>query len=331
MFDPLYAGVVLRSDIKHWEVAEKTGLREHGKQKKRGNNQHQKKVQIYVVMILQKKLHAALLEPHTNDEEMMIDRLKFLCGIQPRYMSKIDVCLSVVDGVEVAVNYPFAYSMIYVPFVMEKGVSIQVLSGVVTGRNDLPRLEFMPDVGWEEWAREPLSRGEKMGKEEEELEPSMELEICKILIFWYIAGVSRPSEEMLFVRNMGHKCPAFSRQNSSDRQTEEKKTVISGWETLAGSKRFSLQLIEKYMDDDDTVKMAQKLVTQNIDMDHVRGIVCGTREMTRDVRNRSNLKLSVDYKLYLERFELRCEFVMNCGPQELRDRMLVLDGELVLG
>jgi len=90
-------------------------------------------------------------------------------------------------------------------------------------------------------------------------------------------------------------------------------------------------LIEKYMDDDETVRIAQKLVTKNIDMDYVRGIVCGTREIARDVRNKSNLKLSVDYKLYLERFELRVEFVMNSSPQELRDKMLILDGELVLG
>lgn len=362
MFDPFYAGVVLRSDVKHWEVVRDL---DQGSRRKQRNGQfgsssnynhnhgHQKKIpKIYVVVVVQKKLHAMLLEPHVNDEEIMIDRLKFLCGIQPRYMAQINVCLSIIDGVEVVINYPISYNMVYVPFMMGD-VDVNILNEIVVGRKtDIPKLEFMPDVDFVGWLQQGKGNGKGNGKEKlgqptkseepEELEQSMELEICKILIFWYIAGVSRPSEEMLLVRmmdsigrnngicgNRGGTENGLSGENNSG-QTQQ-KTVISGHETLAGSKRFALQLIEKYMDDDDTVRTAQKLVTKNIDMDHVRGIVCGTREMTRDVRNRSNLKLSVDYKLYLERFELRCEFAVNSSPQELRDRMLVLDGELILG
>jgi len=116
MFDPFYAGVVTRNDVKHWKVAEKRDSGRHKKQR----NQQKTVPKIYAVLIIQKKLHAVLLEPYVADEEIMIDRLKFLCGIQPRYMSQVNVCLSIVDGTEVAVNFPVSYNMIYAPFVVER-------------------------------------------------------------------------------------------------------------------------------------------------------------------------------------------------------------------
>lgn len=261
MFDPLHAGVVTSENVKQWNIVT--------------NNKNGKI--IHAIIILQKKLHAVLLEPYINDEPLMIDRLKFLCGIQPRFMSKVDIYFPTEKE---------KYYMIHIPFTMEK-TSLAALSEY---RN--VNIKFHPD--------NPLRNGNFV--------KNISVEICKILIFWFIAGVAKISEDMIFVRD---------------------GKLLTHEKTLKGNKRFKKELLEKYMHDDKIVKEAQMQVTENIDMDYVRGIVCGVRQIERDIRQAKNLSLSLDYKQYLADFEMRYEFASNVEPDELRKKLLCLDGEFL--
>lgn len=261
MFDPLYAGVVTSENVKQWKIVTKN---KNGKI-------------IHAVIILQKKLHAVLLEPYFDDEPLMIDRLKFLCGIQPRFMSKVDIYFS---------NEKEKYYMIHIPFTMEK-ISLASLREC----KDV-KIKFHPD--------NPLQNVNFV--------ENISVEICKILIFWFIAGVAKVSEDMIFVRE---------------------GKLLTHEKTLKGNKRFKKELVEKYMNDDIIVKEAQIQVTENIDMDLVRGIVCGVRQPERDIRQAKNLSLSLDYKQYLADFEMRYEFAANVDPSELKKKMLCLDGEFL--
>lgn len=270
MFDPLYAGVVTFENVKQWEIVSSNKKREI----------------IHAIIILQKKLHAVLLEPYTNDEPLMIDRLKFLCGIQPRFMSKVEIYFAIDKGIEIKTSTPEKYYMIYIPFTMEKTslTSLRECKDV--------KIKFHPD--------NPLRNGNFV--------KNISVEICKILIFWFIAGVAKISEDMIFVRD---------------------GKLLTHEKTLKGNKRFKKELLEKYMHDDKIVKEAQMQVTENIDMDYVRGIVCGVRQIERDIRQAKNLSLSLDYKQYLADFEMRYEFAANVEPDELRKKMLCLDGEFL--
>lgn len=233
MYDPLYAGSITQNEVKFWDVKNNFPLK------------------IHALIMLQGKMHAVLLEAYFDDDALMIDRLKFQCDIQPRYMAKITISSTL-------------YYMIYIPF-------------EVVHPKGSPKIKFRPDLLWNS-----------------SLEKITKLEMCKIMIFWFLAGLARITEETLLAQNSN----------------------------LMGNRKFSKTLIDKYMDDDKLVKEAQKRVTENLDMDHIRGIVCGTRQPERDIRNIKQLKLSVDYKQYLETFELRLELVMNLSPQDLRDEMM---------
>ena len=111
MVDPLYAGLLDKTDVIDWMIVNHKG-------KVMSRREDQKKYfggDIHVLIRLQEKEHFVGLQKIDNDDQMVIDRMKFMCNINANYMARVDIPLTIKDGME---REPLEtkYLLYHVPF-----------------------------------------------------------------------------------------------------------------------------------------------------------------------------------------------------------------------
>jgi hypothetical protein len=218
------------------------------------------------LVTIQGHLHALFLKPNLseNRDQIVVDRLKHIADLQPMHTFGLLLNFSYIDGVRKVGDWMEYFAMA----LNEKEVHDQ---------NSLPFLKL------------PCSREEK-------------IELCKIVIFRYMLGLSNTSLEHIIIRK--------------GRLMSISETKIS---SACPSNAFleSLSFIESECWD-----IARKLVSQGFDLDKMRGAILQTRSPERDIFKKSSKgPLSIPSKRIAEIVEDRLMQIKECTPKDFPDIM----------
>jgi hypothetical protein len=153
MFDPWQGDTVSRSDVLNWHTIKGTTT-------------------LFAILRLQKEIYAVLLKPDTGEryDQLVADRFKFMCNIEPMYVIKLDVCLKVIRDQELPneEGRAYPYLMIHCDFDPDE--------------HDIAHYKASPTI-------------DKCKLTEEQL-----FEVYKILLFRYMIGVRGTKEEHIVLR-----------------------------------------------------------------------------------------------------------------------------------
>lgn len=153
MFDPWQGDTVNRDDVLDWHSIKGTTT-------------------LFATLKLQNEIYAVLLKPDISEryDQLVADRLKFMCNIEPMYVIKLDVCLKVVGDRELPneEGRAYPYLMIHCDFDVDE--------------NDVAH--YKPSLTINNF----------------KLNEQQLFEVYKILLFRYMIGVRGTKEEHIILR-----------------------------------------------------------------------------------------------------------------------------------